>query len=200
MFNGNLNTHGFSAYAIGNDKTYVFVCCCYVEKRSCNRDPSQTTEMTTTTYAEESLAPTVNTTAAVTDCSDPDQACYYAQLLRVVNILDLYLLPLISIIGCIGNVLSFVVFTTTYLRRLSSSVYLAAPAVSTWRRLQCLPAAPVQQRLPGGACSVYLRRLSSSVYLAAPAVSTCGACPAVSTWPRSLSPTPSSCWFCSAAH
>jgi len=86
---------------------------------------------TTTTHFEESLSPTVNMTPpAVANCSDPDQACYYAQLLRVVNILDLYLLPLISVVGCIGNVLSFVVFTTTYLRRLSSSVYLAALAVA----------------------------------------------------------------------
>ena len=64
------------------------------------------------------------------DCNDPEQACYYAKLLRVVNVLDFYLLPLISVVGCIGNVLSFVVFTTTYLRRLSSSVYLAALAVA----------------------------------------------------------------------
>ena len=93
---------------------------------------TSTTEMTTTTtHFEESLSPTVNMTPpAVANCSDPDQACYYAQLLRVVNILDLYLLPLISVVGCIGNVLSFVVFTTTYLRRLSSSVYLAALAVA----------------------------------------------------------------------
>jgi len=45
-------------------------------------------------------------------------------------VLDLYLLPLISVVGCVGNVLSFLVFTTTYLRRLSSSVYLAALAVA----------------------------------------------------------------------
>jgi len=72
--------------------------------------------------------PTDNRTTT-TDCSDPEHACYYADILRVVNLLDLYLLPLISVVGCIGNVLSFLVFTTTYLRRLSSSVYLAALAV-----------------------------------------------------------------------
>jgi len=70
-----------------------------------------------------------NMTRTAVNCSDPEQACYYAHILRVVNVLDLYLLPLISVVGCVGNVLSFLVFTTTYLRRLSSSVYLAALAV-----------------------------------------------------------------------
>jgi len=91
--------------------------------------PTKTTAMTWTTV-EGSWSPANTTTASAADCSDPDQACYYAQLLRVVNVLDLYLLPLISVVGCVGNVLSFLVFTTTYLRRLSSSVYLAALAVA----------------------------------------------------------------------
>jgi len=85
--------------------------------------------MTSATVEQSSWPPTDNMTPASADCGNPEQACYYAQLLRVVNLLDLYLLPLISIIGCVGNVLSFLVFTTTYLRRLSSSVYLAALAV-----------------------------------------------------------------------
>ena len=89
---------------------------------------TQIIEMTSATV-NSSWLPTNNATKTV-NCNDPEQACYYAQLLRVVNLLDLYLLPLISVIGCIGNVLSFVVFTTTYLRRLSSSVYLAALAVA----------------------------------------------------------------------
>jgi len=83
----------------------------------------------TSTIVEDLLPRSDNVTAAE-NCSDPEQACYYAQLLRVVNVLDLYLLPLISVVGCVGNVLSFLVFTTTYLRRLSSSVYLAALAVA----------------------------------------------------------------------
>jgi len=84
--------------------------------------------MTSTTV--EDLWPRTGNMTTAADCNDPEQACYYAKLLRVVNVLDLYLLPLISVVGCIGNVLSFLVFTTTYLRRLSSSVYLAALAVA----------------------------------------------------------------------
>ena len=79
---------------------------------------------------DEGSWPTTDNMTTTVDCSDPEQACYYAQILRVVNVLDLYLLPLISVVGCIGNILSFLVFTATYLRRLSSSVYLAALAVA----------------------------------------------------------------------
>ena len=92
------------------------------------KDQTQRTEMTSTTV--EDLWPRTGNMTTAADCNDPEQACYYAKLLRVVNVLDLYLLPLISVVGCIGNVLSFLVFTTTYLRRLSSSVYLAALAVA----------------------------------------------------------------------
>ena len=48
----------------------------------------------------EDLSPRADnvTAAAAADCNDPEQACYYAQLLRVVNVLDLYLLPLISVV------------------------------------------------------------------------------------------------------
>jgi len=83
------------------------------------------TEQMTSTIVDD----LTNMTRTAANCSDPEQACYYAHILRVVNVLDLYLLPLISVVGCVGNVLSFLVFTTTYLRRLSSSVYLAALAV-----------------------------------------------------------------------
>ncbi|ELU00670.1 hypothetical protein CAPTEDRAFT_64377, partial [Capitella teleta] len=41
-----------------------------------------------------------------------------------------YFVPVIIIIGLIGNTTSFVVFTSTHLRKLSSSVYLAALAVA----------------------------------------------------------------------
>jgi len=83
----------------------------------------------TTTTMIDGSGPSTNVTRTAMNCSDPEQRCYYAHILRVVEALDLYLLPLISVVGCVGNVLSFLVFTTTYLRRLSSSVYLAALAV-----------------------------------------------------------------------
>lgn len=52
------------------------------------------------------------------------------RLRRAVYLLDLYLLPVIIFLGMIGNILSFLVFCCTYLRRMSSSVYLAALSVS----------------------------------------------------------------------
>lgn len=49
---------------------------------------------------------------------------------RTIMILDQYLLPFIIIAGLVGNLVSFLVFCCTYLRRLSSSVYLSALAVA----------------------------------------------------------------------
>jgi len=53
----------------------------------------------------------------------------YPRLLHVVTALDRYLTPIIVAVGVVGNVVSFLVFTATYLRRMSSSVYLAALAI-----------------------------------------------------------------------
>ncbi len=44
----------------------------------------------------------------------------------LLNFLNLYMTPLIICIGVVGNVISFLVFSMTHLKRLSSSVYLAA--------------------------------------------------------------------------
>ena len=49
---------------------------------------------------------------------------------RVVDILDNFFVPVIIIVGLVGNSLSLVVFTATYLRQMSSSVYLAGLALS----------------------------------------------------------------------
>lgn len=57
------------------------------------------------------------------------EADCYPRLLHVVGALDRYLTPIIVGIGVVGNVVSFLVFTATYLRRMSSSVYLAALAI-----------------------------------------------------------------------
>ena len=48
-------------------------------------------------------------------------------LFRTFNI---YLIPVIIVVGVLGNVVSFVVFTATHLRRQSSSIYLAGLAVA----------------------------------------------------------------------
>jgi len=56
-------------------------------------------EHRTSTVVDDLWPPTNVTEAPAEDCDDPEQACYYAHLLRVVNVLDLYLLPLISVVG-----------------------------------------------------------------------------------------------------
>lgn len=52
--------------------------------------------------------------------------------------LDLYIVPVIIVLGLIGNTCSFLVFVTTHLRSLSSSVYLSALAVSDNGFLICV--------------------------------------------------------------
>ena len=49
---------------------------------------------------------------------------------HIMEYLNVYLTPGIVLVGVFGTLLSFLVFTTTYLRRQSSSVYLASLAVA----------------------------------------------------------------------
>ena len=49
---------------------------------------------------------------------------------RIVHLLDLYLVPIIAVFGILGNLVSFLVFVATYLKHMSSSVYLAGLAIS----------------------------------------------------------------------
>ncbi len=49
---------------------------------------------------------------------------------RILNYLNLYLMPVIILVGVIGNVMSLCVFSFTHLRRLSSSVYLSSLALA----------------------------------------------------------------------
>ena len=51
-------------------------------------------------------------------------------MVGIIYHLDLYLVPAICVVGILGNVLSCVVFTCTYLRRRSSSIYLAALSIA----------------------------------------------------------------------
>lgn len=49
---------------------------------------------------------------------------------RVMTILNTYFTPVVIVIGATGNLLAFLVFTVTHLRRQSSSVYLASLALA----------------------------------------------------------------------
>lgn len=44
----------------------------------------------------------------------------------IIQHVELYVMPLVAIVGLTGNLISFAVFVATYMRRLSSSLYLAA--------------------------------------------------------------------------
>jgi hypothetical protein len=70
---------------------------------------------------------TANDTSAPMSCDGAE--CPYDDLHAIIHWLDMYLIPAVIAVGTVGNLLSFLVFTATYLRRLSSSVYLAALAV-----------------------------------------------------------------------
>ena len=60
-------------------------------------------------------------------------------LLRSVIIyVDIYVIPLVAFVGLLGNMLSLVVFGCTFMRRLSSSVYLAALAAADLGYLLCV--------------------------------------------------------------
>lgn len=52
------------------------------------------------------------------------------QDMQIIKRVNIYFIPTIVIIGLFGNLLSFLVFACTHLQRLSSSVYLAALAIS----------------------------------------------------------------------
>lgn len=57
-----------------------------------------------------------------------DESCY-VKFAQFVHMMDLVAVPIIVGVGVIGNVISCLVFTCTYLRHVSSSIYLAALAV-----------------------------------------------------------------------
>ena len=61
-------------------------------------------------------------------CSQPGDIPVFEEGLFVTLVakFELYLIPVICFVGIIGNVLSFLVFLCTYLRRTSASIYLAA--------------------------------------------------------------------------
>ena len=59
-------------------------------------------------------------------------------LTNLIVKLDLYLVPVIIVVGFLGNTMSFIVFVATELRTLSSSVYLAALAIADTGFLLCV--------------------------------------------------------------
>ena len=63
------------------------------------------------------------------DSDGMSQEDFYRYQRHLWNV-QLYLTPIIIFVGLIGNITSFFVFVTTSLRHLSSSVYLAALALT----------------------------------------------------------------------
>lgn len=57
---------------------------------------------------------------------------------KIVNKVDVFVVPIIILIGLVGNMLSLVIFTFTHLRRMSCSNYLSALAISDTGFLVCL--------------------------------------------------------------
>ncbi len=57
---------------------------------------------------------------------------------KIANALDIYGVPVIIVLGILGNTASFLVFVLSHLKTLSSSVYLAALAVSDAGFLICV--------------------------------------------------------------
>ena len=76
-----------------------------------------------------------STTLLPSEGSDYVQPGRYAS---AINVLQMYVVPLIVLIGFIGNTLSFTVFLVSPLKRISTSVYLAALAFSDTGFLACL--------------------------------------------------------------
>lgn len=65
--------------------------------------------------------------------SSSDWETYYyppSQIGNIVRILQVYFTPVIAGLGMVGNIISFIVFVATSLRKLPSSTYLAALAFS----------------------------------------------------------------------
>ena len=56
----------------------------------------------------------------------------------VITYMDIYVVPMVALVGVLGNMLSFTVFLCTFMRRLSSSIYLAALALADLGFLVCV--------------------------------------------------------------
>lgn len=63
-------------------------------------------------------------------CWDPADILRKDTFKRIVNELNIYFTPVIIVIGTTGNLMAFLVFTVTHLRRQSSSVFLASLALA----------------------------------------------------------------------
>ncbi len=63
-------------------------------------------------------------------CWDPADILRKDTFKKIVNDLNIYFTPIIIIIGATGNLMAFLVFTVTHLRRQSSSVFLASLAIA----------------------------------------------------------------------
>ena len=98
-------------------------------------------------FTEDDLASTLNQTL---DYPGADYLCVNSSewdrdallgsdaFRKIMDYLNVYLTPIIILLGAAGNLVAFLVFTTTHLNRQSSSVYLASLAVVDMLFLLCL--------------------------------------------------------------
>lgn len=73
---------------------------------------------------------TLATTGASPIISVEDSDIAYQKAYNILSLLNLYYVPVVIIVGIVGNTLSCAVFAGTYLHKRSSSYYLAALAVA----------------------------------------------------------------------
>ena len=81
---------------------------------------------------------TLNDSDYIDDLLDNFGSYKDSNFLKFTDYLNVYVLPIVASIGLTGNIVSFTVFMCTYMRRQSSSIYLAALSVADMMFLLCI--------------------------------------------------------------